>query len=149
MGKSPNIGVSTSSGEVMGMLKLLSYLCKRDGITSEEFVDYYENRHVPLILSLAPAPAVYKRHYVLRGDSLNIGEASIDFDVVTEQQWDHRNAFRQWMDAVTGGMAGERVGEDEARFLNRSRTRACVVTDYVTTPPASTVLKAGSSGGFR
>lgn len=121
------------------MLRLLSYLCKREGMTTEEFVDYYENHHVPLILSLAPAPALYMRHYVLRGDSLNIGEASIDFDVVTEQQWAHRDAFRGWMDAVTTGMAGERVAEDEARFLNRSRTRTSVVRDYVTTPPASTV----------
>lgn len=130
------------------MLKLLSYLCKRERMTTEEFVDYYENHHVPLILSLAPAPALYKRHYVMRGDSLNVSEASIDFDVVTEQQWAHRNAFRQWMDAVTTGMVGERVAEDEARFLNRSRTRTSVVTDYMTTSPASTVLETGASGGF-
>lgn len=116
------------------MLKILSYLCKRDGMTTEEFVDYYENCHVPLILSLAPAPAVYKRNYLLRGDSSNVDEDSIDFDVVTEQQWVHHTAFRQWMDAVTAGVAGERVAADEARFLNRSRTRACVVTECVTEP---------------
>ena len=114
------------------MLKLLSYLCKREGMTTEGFVDYYENHHVPLILSLAPAPAVYTRHYLQRGDSLNIGEESIDFDVVTEQQWTRRIDFQQWMEAVTAGTDGERVAEDEARFLDRSRTRACVVADYVT-----------------
>ncbi len=117
------------------MLKLLSYLRMRDGMTAEEFVDYYENHHVPLILSLAPAPTVYKRHYVLRGDSLNISEAAIDFDVVTELQWTHRDAFQDWMHAVSTGVGGERVAEDEARFLNRSRTRTSVVTDYVTTRP--------------
>lgn len=120
------------------MLKLLSYLRRRDGMATEQFVDYYENHHVPLILSLAPAPAMYKRHYIRRGDSLNISEASIDFDVVTELQWAHRDAFQEWMDAVTTGVGGERVAEDEARFLNRSRTRTSVVIDYVTTPPPST-----------
>ena len=115
------------------MLKILSYLVKRDGMAIEEFVEYYENHHVPLILNLAPPPEVYKRHYLQRGDALNIGEAGIDFDVVTEQVFADRAAFESWIDAVTAGDAGERVAADEARFLDRSRTRSCVVSDYVTT----------------
>jgi hypothetical protein len=115
------------------VLKILSYLVKRDGMATGEFVDYYENHHVPLILSLAPPPVVYKRHYLQRGDAVNIGEAGIDFDVVTEQVFADRSAFQSWIDAVTAGDAGERVAADEARFLDRSRTRSCVVSDYVTT----------------
>lgn len=115
------------------MLKILSYLVKRDGMPAEEFVDYYENHHVPLILSLAPPPVVYKRHYLQRGDALNLGEANIDFDVVTEQVFADRDAFQSWLGAVTAGDAGERVAADEARFLDRTRTRSCVVSDYVTT----------------
>jgi len=115
------------------VLRILSYLAKRDGMASEEFIDYYENHHVPLILSLASPPVAYKRHYLQRGDALNIGEAGIDFDVVTEQVFADRAAFQSWIDAVTSGDAGERVAADEARFLDRSRTRSCVVSDYVTT----------------
>lgn len=115
------------------MLKILSYLVKRDGMATEEFVDYYENHHVPLIVSLAPPPVIYKRHYLQRGDAVNIGEAAIDFDVVTEQIFADRAAFQSWIDAVTAGDAGERVAVDEAQFLDRSRTRSCVVNDYVTT----------------
>jgi EthD domain len=115
------------------VLKILSYLVKRDGMAVEEFVDYYENHHVPLILSLAPPPQVYKRHYLQRGDAVNIGEAGIDFDVVTEQGFADQAAFESWIGAVTAGDAGERVAADEARFLQRSRTRCCVVSDYVTT----------------
>ena len=114
-------------------MKILSYLVKRDGMVTEEFVDYYENHHVPLILSLAPPPMVYKRHYLQRGDAVNIGEAGIDFDVVTEQVFADRAAFQSWIAAVTAGDAGERVAADEARFLDRSRTRSCIVNDYVTT----------------
>jgi hypothetical protein len=114
------------------MFKLLAYLSKRNGMTMDEFVDYYENHHLPLILSLAPTPMEYKRHYLQRGDSVNVGEASIDFDVVTELQWTDRSAFYAWIGAVTGGAAGERVAADEERFLDRSRSRVCVVTDYVT-----------------
>ena len=115
------------------MLKILSYLVKRDGMATEEFIDYYENHHVPLILGLAPPPEVYKRHYLQRGDAPSIGATGIDFDVVTEQGFADRAAFESWIDAVTAGDAGERVAADEARFLDRSRTRSCVVSDYVTT----------------
>jgi EthD domain len=115
------------------VLKILSYLAKRDGMATSDFIDYYENHHVPLILSLAPPPVVYKRHYLQRGDAVNLGDAHIDFDVVTEQAFADRAAFQSWIDAVTQGHAGERVAADEARFLDRSRTRSCVVSDYVTT----------------
>jgi hypothetical protein len=112
---------------------MLSYLVKREGMSADEFIDYYENHHVPLILSLAPPPEVYKRHYLQRGDALNLGEGDIDFDVVTEQQFADRAAFTSWIEAVTAGANGDLVAADEARFLQRSRTRACVVSDYVTT----------------
>lgn len=113
------------------MLKILSYLVKRDGMPTEEFIDYYENHHVPLILSLAPPPEVYKRHYLRRGGAVDIGE--IDFDVVTEQGFADQEDFERWIQAVGTGAAGEQVATDEARFLDRSRTRSCVVSDYVTT----------------
>ncbi len=45
----------------------------------------YENHHVPLICSLAPAPIAYQRNFMVRGDEFNTQEGgTIDFDVVTE-----------------------------------------------------------------
>lgn len=114
------------------MFTVLSYLVKRNGMSVEDFVDYYERHHVPLIMSLAPAPIVYERHYVRRGDAANVNDAMIDFDVVTEIAFTDRAAFQAWSEAVGTGDAGERVAADEARFLERSRTRASVVDDRVT-----------------
>ncbi|WP_406344147.1 hypothetical protein [Streptomyces sp. NBC_01578] len=51
-----------------------------------------------------------------------------DFDVVTELGWTDRDAFQTWMQAVSD----ERVAVDEARFLDRSRTRAVLIDDRVT-----------------
>jgi EthD domain len=116
--------------EDRNMLRLLVFLSKRAGMPAAEFIDYYENRHVPLILSLTPAPAVYRRHYLRCGGDTDAG--SMDFDVVTELQWLSLNDFRQWMTAVTTGAAGARVAADEERFLDRSRTRSSIVTSYVT-----------------
>jgi hypothetical protein len=52
--------------------------------------------------------------------------------VVTEIAFSDRAAFESWSNAVGTGDNGDRVAADEARFLNRSRTRACVVRDHVT-----------------
>jgi hypothetical protein len=42
--------------------------------------------------------------------------------------------YLAWARAVFAPGTGERVAEDEARFLERARTRAFVVDERVTTP---------------
>jgi EthD domain len=46
------------------MLKLFGFLRKRDDIETQAFIDHYENHHVPLVLSLAPAPMVYRAYVI-------------------------------------------------------------------------------------
>ena len=57
------------------MFKVFGFLPKKDGLGTQEFIDYYENKHVPLICRLAPVPIIYKRRYL--GERLTCGE--IDF----------------------------------------------------------------------
>ena len=113
------------------MFKLLAFLTKREGIEMQAFIDYYENKHVPLICSLAPNPIVYKRRY-LREKLTNEGGA-IDFDVVTELAFADRSAYLAWMAKLSAPGSGEQVAADEAKFLDRSRTRAYLVEEFVTT----------------
>jgi hypothetical protein len=107
------------------MLKVFAFLTKREDLETEAFIDHYENHHVPLVLSLAPRPPVYKRNYVVRGDELNREDPAIDFDVVTELVFPDRPAFAAWMEKLSV----EEIGVDEERFLNRSRTRAYVIEE--------------------
>ena len=107
------------------MLKVFAFLTKREGLETQAFIDYYENHHVPLVLSLAPRPPVYKRNYVVRGDELNREDPAIDFDVVTELVFPDRPAFAAWLEKLSV----EEIGVDEERFLNRSRTRAYVIEE--------------------
>lgn len=109
------------------MLKVLVFLCRKEGLETRAFIEYYEEHHVPLILSLAPAPTVYRRNYPVRA----AGSAD-EFDVVTELRFPDRDAYLAWGAALRTGPAGDRVVADEARFLDRSRTRSCVVEEYVT-----------------
>jgi hypothetical protein len=111
------------------MLKRFAFLAKRDDISTESFIDRYENHHVPLILSVAPAPLVYKRHYVVRGDAFTMAEDNVDFDVLTEMAWADHDAHLAWTEAIRA--AADRVSADEARFLDRSRIRSVLVDERV------------------
>jgi uncharacterized protein (TIGR02118 family) len=114
------------------MLKVLAFLTKRAGMEMQAFIDYYENKHVPLIRSLAPTPIVYKRRYLVWDDALTKASGAVDFDAVTEVGFPDRAALLAWMAQLSGPGAGEQVAADEAKFLDRSRTRAYVVEEHVT-----------------
>ena len=114
------------------MLKVFGFLTKRAGMETQAFIDYYENNHVPLICSLAPTPIGYKRNYILRSDELNKEAIMIDFDVVTELVFPDRAAYLAWRAQLSKPGSGERVVADEEKFLDRSRTRACIIEERVT-----------------
>jgi EthD domain len=110
------------------MITTIALLQARPGMTHDEFVDYYENHHVPLILSLAPAPSAYSRSY-LPARAERGTEA--DFDVVTRLRFENDAARKDWLARVYAPGSG--VAEDEERFLDRTRTRSWVVDERVTT----------------
>jgi hypothetical protein len=114
------------------MLKVFGFLTKREGMETQAFIDYYENHHVPLICRLAPIPSVYKRNYLLRGNELNKEENAIDFDVVTELVFPDRTAYLVWRAQLSKPGSGEQVVADEEKSLDRSRTRACIIEEHVT-----------------
>lgn len=109
------------------MYKVFAYLSKRPDLSPDAFIDYYENHHVPLVLSFAPMPTVYKRNYILRGHDDNREDPSIDFDVVTELAWDERSGFQEWI----AKLGREEIATDEGRFLDRAKTRAYVIEEHV------------------
>ena len=112
------------------MLKIMAFLTKREDVETRAFIEHYEHTHVPLIRRLAPAPVLYKRNYLLRGDEFNIEDEAIAFDVVTEIAFRDRDSYLAWRAHLAE--AGSAVADDEKRFLDRSRTRAYVVEECVT-----------------
>ena len=116
------------------MVKVFAFLKKKDGMDRAAFIDYYENHHVPLICSLVDPPPVYKRNYLKRGDDLlGLESAAIAFDVVTEQVFPDAAAFEAWVGELSGPGNGQRVRDDEDRFLDRSHYFAYVVEERATT----------------
>jgi hypothetical protein len=68
----------------------------------------------------------------VRGEELTKDGGAVNFDVMTELGFPDRDAFRAWMARLSGPGAGEQVAADEAKFLDRSRTGACVVEERMT-----------------
>jgi uncharacterized protein (TIGR02118 family) len=108
------------------MLKVFAFLTKRDAISTRAFIDYYENHHIPLVLGLAPTPAVYKRNYLMRGDEFKREDDTIDFDVITELVFNDRTEFVAWLETL----GVDEIAADEERFLDRSRTRAYMIEEH-------------------
>ena len=97
------------------MLKVFGFLTKREDVETRAFIDHYENNHVPLVLSLAPTPTVYKRNYLIRDDEFNREDDTIDFDVVTELVFPDRATFVDWIDNLAVEAIATRYFEADAQ----------------------------------
>lgn len=109
--------------EELKMFKVMSFLTKKEGLNTKEFIDYYENNHVPLIASIAPIPDGYKRNYI-------IGGTEEDFDVITEMSFQDREAYETWVAKMYAPDTG--VIEDETRFLDRAKTKPHFIEEHKT-----------------
>lgn len=111
------------------MTKSIALLRRRADLSRQQFIDYYERRHAPLILSLLPGIVEYRRNFALfDGAYVNPGAAPFDFDVVTELWFADYDAAMAV--AVLPDVAA-RIAADEANFLDRSATRMFVVEEHV------------------
>jgi hypothetical protein len=115
------------------MYRVFGFLTKRDGLSMPEFKDYYENHHVPLLLSRAPKPPIHKRRYVNRDEEFMKTGLQVDFDVMVEVAFADEDTFLAYMGKLFGPEAvDDAVAVDEAKFLDRSQTRGYVVDEHVT-----------------
>lgn len=115
------------------MHKAIVLLKKKDGLTREQFIDYYEHTHVPLIRRLLPSIGEYRRNYL----DLTLGTKPDPshhpgFDVITEIWFPDTAAWEQFIaDARTPEVAAA-IAEDEMNFLDRSANRSVGVDEYST-----------------
>jgi hypothetical protein len=114
------------------MYKVFSFLKKREGLSLGEFQDYYENHHVPLILSLAPTPLVYRRLYFSPESEVTKSGNGVDYTASAELGFADEAAFQSWMTTLFAPGTAEKVMADEAVFLDRTKTCAYVVRECVT-----------------
>lgn len=109
------------------MYKVVAFIKRKAGITPEEFRDYYETRHAPLIERLTPKMLAYRRNYLNFAAPFKRDEEHIGFDVVTEMEFADEAACQAWFDAFAAPAVLDQVLEDERNFLDQSRVMVCAV----------------------
>jgi hypothetical protein len=106
------------------MVKTIAFLKRKAGLSRDAFIDYYETKHVPLILGIAPQICEYRRNFLIEAGAIVIpGAPPLDFDVVTEIWYPDRQAYAAAMAAFTLPANAERIARDEENVFDRSRTR--------------------------
>jgi len=114
------------------MIKAIALLKCKAGLSRAAFIDYYEQRHVPLILKLQPQICGYRRNFIdLAGAFIYPGATAPDFDVITELWFADRAAYDAAMAVATSPAVAEQIANDEENFLDRSKTRMFVVEEHI------------------
>lgn len=111
------------------MQKITIVLTRRDDLTHEQFIEYWTQKHTPLLATL-PGDEVPVRRYIQlypTDDSIP-GVETAAVDGVAELWVDSVDDAAKWFTSDTYKTV---VAEDEARFLDRSKTRFLYATEQV------------------
>ena len=110
------------------MPKLIALISKKSSISEEDFKNYYENNHAPLIESLFPTLDGYTRTYLfesnLLSDTLPLESdgAQSQFNVITELTFKNEEDLNQFFERGTHQDVVETIRDDEANFLDGEKT---------------------------
>ncbi|MEO0031044.1 MAG: hypothetical protein RIS94_802 [Pseudomonadota bacterium] len=124
------------------MIKVIALLKAKAGLSRAEFIAYYETRHAPLILSLLPEIADYRRNYVDRTAAFESATAAIDFDSVTEMRFASRDAYDRFLACAARPEVARAIADDEENVFDRAATRMFVVDETPATGPLAADLAA-------
>ena len=120
-------------GEDTTMLKQVTLLKRKPGLSRAEFIDYYERHHSKLAERFLWRATRYQRRYVQPCVNPITGDAAeLDFDVVMEIWWASRPDFDLTMAEIGGGEAHLLLWEDEEQLFNSHDHRTFTVEEYET-----------------
>src|ERR1700722_2934362 len=100
-------------------VKIIALFRRKSGLSMQEFMEYYENKHVPMILKIAPFMMDYRRNFVRSGSEempAVIGGAP-ECDVITEAWFENHEAFEKFNAAAA--KHSEALKRDELNFLDQ------------------------------
>lgn len=118
------------------MLKQVVFLKKRDDLTMEQFMDYYENQHSQLAKKMGAKPSLpnaqrYVRRYItpeknpLTGEVIHPG-----YDCIMEIWWNSRADFDAAMKGLADPAMLEIRMEDERRLFASNSNPVCIVEEH-------------------
>ena len=115
------------------MLKQVTLLKRKPGLSRAEFIDYYEQRHSKLAEPFLWRAKRYQRRYVEPCVNPITGEAAeLDFDVVMEIWWASRADFDVTMAEIGDSDVRMLLWEDEEKLFDSHDHRTFTVEEYET-----------------
>ncbi|MFQ5904227.1 MAG: EthD domain-containing protein [Candidatus Binatia bacterium] len=98
------------------MVKVITLVKRKDGLTQEEFSRYWEEKHGPLIAKVFPGVRRYVQNHAARLP----GGGAPQVDGVVELWFDDLEAWRAAADFYLGD-EGKVIRDDEEKFLDRNK----------------------------
>ena len=121
------------------MVKIIMLIKKRPDLTREEFMDYYDNVHVPLMHKiLSRGAAIHRRNFVIPnvadiGAADNIDASTEhDYDVICEVFYEDRETAESVMRDFEDPEIRRLCEEDEAKFQLRGSIKRYIVDVHET-----------------
>jgi uncharacterized protein (TIGR02118 family) len=115
------------------LFKILLFMKRRPGMSQDEFIRYYEEKHVPLALKYSQGMTAYKRQFVNPQAHFETGECpDLGFDVITELSFDDERTRNQVLKYLATSPLADEVVEDEKKLFDHSSFRIATVTEFET-----------------
>lgn len=115
------------------MFKCVALLRRRQDLSREQFIDYYENHHSKLMHRLLPNILDYRRNYIDLNEALFFPKATeLDFDVITELWFADRAAYDVFLAKANEPEIFQQMAADEENLFDRDYTRLFVVDETQT-----------------
>lgn len=124
------------------MVRFISLLKRRDGMTLEQFRDYYENHHSKLLGALGrehrSAAVCYTRTYLRPAlHPIEQPTAGVDYDVIMELVYPDRASLDADMTFLGSDGIRSAFAEDEDRLFDRQYSRCYIVDEEFSAGPRS------------
>lgn len=114
------------------MIKTITFLKRKAGMTPEEFRSYYEANHVPLIEQNLPMISHYMRRYFTPAFNPTLGSVTeLEYDAVNELWFESQEDFDALLAAASASPLKEIIAKDEAQFLDRDSIQSVIVSEVV------------------
>lgn len=109
------------------MIKLVTCIRRKPGLTFEQFRHHEECEHVPLVRSIMGSDLVaYVRNYPTQGGSTGF-KSNIEYDAIVESHFPDRAAFDRAIAAANSPQNSARLKADYERYLDVGSVRQSLV----------------------
>jgi uncharacterized protein (TIGR02118 family) len=117
------------------MIKAISLVKAKEGVSAQAFRDHYENVHVPIIESVLPMIAKYTRCYPdLTNARLAEGQTKAPFDAYTEVCFDSSEDYESYLKALADPAVRAKIRGDEANYVDSAAIYRFLVQECTSYP---------------